>query len=99
MLYNETHYTDTNDMLKYLSMDKQEFNDNVENGHIQVLTLGTYNGASDTFTPFGVDNEDIFIAIAMYLEETCQGTKKEDVENISQFVFINEETKEIYLKD
>ena len=95
---NITTYKDFDEYLKFANTDKQEFEDKVEEGFIQTLTLGTYNGASDTFTPNEPTEENIKNAIYQYLVETCQGSTDTDIECLSQFVFIIQDTKEIYLE-
>ena len=93
-----TTYKDFDEYLKFTNTDPQEFDDKVEEGFIQELTLGTYNGASNTFTPNNPTNENIKNAIYRYLVETCQESTDNDTEQLSQYVFIIQDTKEIYLE-
>lgn len=60
----------------------EEFIDQIENGYIQEITCGTYNGATDTFTPWtltdrsildtilnALHDEDFYNFVAMYNDD------------------------------
>lgn len=50
--------------------DMDEFNSYVENLEIQDITCGTYNGASDTFTPWDITESNIHEAVKQFMNET-----------------------------
>lgn len=68
-LMNVTSYDDMKEFEKYNNMDCEEFDNNIENGFIQCITLGTYNGATDTFTKRGMTENHIVDAIFQDLHE------------------------------
>lgn len=74
-LYNVTSYADFEEFAEYNKGYTQDlFNNEVEDGYIQEITRGTYNGATDTFTPWTLSNESLFDTI---LSEIKEATFKE----------------------
>lgn len=68
-LMNVTSYDDMKEYEKYNNMDCEEFKDNIENGFIQDITLGTYNGYNKEFTKRGITENHIIDAIFQDLHE------------------------------
>lgn len=56
ILANITHYEDFEEYEKYNNLTYEEFEDCRESGFIYEITCGTYNGATDTFDPWAVNN-------------------------------------------
>ena len=63
ILNNVIHYKDFEEYKKYNNFNKEDFKEMMEDGNIQEITLGTYNGASDTFTKNIINNENIINTI------------------------------------
>ena len=62
-LNNIVHYKDFEEFEKYNNLDQEDFKEMMEDGNIQEITPGTYNGASDTFTKNIINNENIINTI------------------------------------
>ena len=62
-LNNIAHYKDFEEYEKYNNFDQEDFKEMMEDGNIQEITLGTYNGALDTFTKNIINNENIINTI------------------------------------
>lgn len=62
-LNNVMHYKDFEEFEKYNNLDHEDFKERIEDNYIQDITLGTYNGASDTFTKNIINNENIINTI------------------------------------
>ena len=63
ILNNIIHYKDFEEFEKYNNLDQEDFKERIEDNYIQDITLGTYNGASDTFTKNIINNENIINTI------------------------------------
>ena len=63
ILNNIIHYKDFEEFEKYNNLDQEDFKEMMEDGNIQEITLGTYNGALDTFTKNIINNENIINTI------------------------------------
>ena len=63
ILNNVIHYKDFEEYEKYNNFNKEDFKEMMEDGNIQEITPGTYNGASDTFTKNIINNENIINTI------------------------------------
>src|SRR5699024_12424089 len=63
MLNKNAEYKDFEEYEKYNNIDKEDFKEMMEDGNIQEITLGTYNGALDTFTKNIINNENIINTI------------------------------------
>ena len=63
ILNNVIHYKDFKEYEKYNNFNKEDFKEMMEDGNIQEITLGTYNGALDTFTKNIINNENIINTI------------------------------------
>lgn len=66
---NVTLYKDFAEYEKYENVDGAEFIELEENGFIGNLTLGTYNGATDTFQKRTIDDSHILEAILTDIHE------------------------------
>lgn len=55
-LNNVTHYNDMTEFLTYNNMTADEFEEDNEDGVIMCITRGTYNGATDSFTPWDLSD-------------------------------------------
>ena len=63
ILNNIIHYKDFEEYEKYNNLDQEDFKERIEDNYIQEITLGTYNGALDTFTKNIINNENIINTI------------------------------------
>ena len=63
ILNNIIHYKDFEEFKKYNNLDQEDFKERIEDNYIQDITLGTYNGALDTFTKNIINNENIINTI------------------------------------
>ena len=63
ILNNIIHYKDFEEFEKYNNLDREDFKERIEDNYIHDITLGTYNGASDTFTKNIINNENIINTI------------------------------------
>ena len=84
---NIEHYEDFEEYEKYNNLTYEEFEDYRESGFIQDITCGTYNGATDTFYPWEINNGNLIDTIFqdiqdgdLYegLEEYSEGTRNID---------------------
>lgn len=98
---NVTLYKDFAEYEKYENVDGAEFIELEENGFIGNLTLGTYNGATDTFQKRTIDDSHILEAILTDIHE-CElygllddREVDDDQREMSQADYIREYT-EIY---
>lgn len=69
ILYNVTHYKDFEEYEKYNNVDAEEFKDKVAVGFIQDITCGTYNGATQTFTPWELNDGNLIDTIIQDIRE------------------------------
>ncbi|UXU70136.1 hypothetical protein [Mammaliicoccus sciuri] len=69
-LLNVTHYNDFEEYQKYNNLNKEEFNEQIEKGFIQEITLGTYNGATNTFYKQDITDNHILQAIESEVSES-----------------------------
>lgn len=69
-LLNITHYNDFKEYEKYNNIDSEEFKEELELGYIQEITLGSYNGAADTFTKRDITDNHIIEAIKTAINES-----------------------------
>lgn len=67
---NITHYKDFKEYEKYNNIDIEEFREKLELGYIQEITLGLYNGATNTFTKRDITNNHIIEAIKTEIIES-----------------------------
>lgn len=69
-LLNITHYNDFKEYEKCNNIDTEEFKEELELGYIQEITLGLYNGATNTFTKRDITDNHIIEAIETAIEES-----------------------------
>lgn len=69
-LLNITHYNDFKEYQKYNNLDQEEFNRMLKVGHIQDITLGTYNGSTNTFDRDIITSDHIINAINTEIKES-----------------------------
>ena len=63
ILNNIIHYKDFEEFENYNNLNQEDFKERIEDNYIQDITLGTYNGALDTFTKNIINNENIINTI------------------------------------
>lgn len=69
-LSNVTHYKNFEDFEQYEDITQNEFNELLENYEIQEITLGTYNGATNTFQKREITDGHILDAIQTEINES-----------------------------
>ncbi|MEB6232589.1 hypothetical protein [Mammaliicoccus sciuri] len=69
-LLNITHYNDFKEYQKYNNLDQEEFIRMLKVGHIQDITLGTYNGSTNTFKRDIITSDHIINAINTEIKES-----------------------------
>lgn len=82
-LSNITRYKDINDYkqdYETLEEAQADFNEKVENGFIQNITLSTYNGATQESTFYELTDENILEAIYTDLHETDSYDMLQEIE-------------------
>ena len=79
ILNNVIHYKDFEEYEKYNNLNQEDFEERIEDNYIQDITLGTYNGALDTFTKNIINNENIINTIIT------------DIRNIDFYNFFEDE--------
>lgn len=65
-----TEYQTLDEYLQSENMTADDFSEAKENGYIQEITCGTYNGASDTFTPWQLTPENVAETIRIDMLES-----------------------------
>lgn len=86
-LANVTRYKDMNDYkqgYETLEEAQADFDEKLENGYIQNITLSTYNGATQESTFFELTDENILEAIYTDLHETEFYSMLEEMEENSE---------------
>ena len=88
ILNNIEHYEDFEEYSRYNNVSLEEFEDYQERGFIQDITCGTYNGATDTFTPWEANDDNNLIRAIINdirvsdlyesLEDYVEGTRNID---------------------
>lgn len=82
-LSNITRYKDMNDYkqdYETLEEAQADFNEKLENGYIQNITLATYNGATQESTFYELTDENILEAIYTDLHETDSYSMIQEIE-------------------
>ncbi|MFQ3843301.1 hypothetical protein AABD41_01480 [Staphylococcus pseudoxylosus] len=69
-LLNVTYYKKFSDYQSHYNISKDEFNEEIEKGSIQDITLGTFNGATNTFTNRKITNNHIIESIETEIKES-----------------------------
>uniref|UniRef100_A0AAU8GVU2 Uncharacterized protein n=1 Tax=Mammaliicoccus phage MSShimriz1 TaxID=3230127 RepID=A0AAU8GVU2_9VIRU len=71
-LFNKVaEFKDLQEYLDHMVYEtKEDFQEKLQEGFIQNLTRGVYNGATDTFTPNTLNAKELVLALQQYLYET-----------------------------
>lgn len=69
ILYLVNHYEDFTEYERCTNTDAEEFQEEIDNGFIQLLTLGQYNGATDEFTAWELTDNHIVESIETVVYE------------------------------
>jgi len=69
ILSNITKYENFEEYSKYMNTDKEEFKENEANGFVINITCGTYNGATDEFTPCRITDDNIIDTLVQALSD------------------------------
>lgn len=85
-LSNITYYKDFEDFQQYEDMTQDEFNELLENYEIQEITLGTYNGATNTFQKREITDGHILDAIETEINESNFIEMFEEINNYDDLV-------------
>lgn len=62
-------YDNMQDFLYCENMEHEEFTDLYNNGWYNDITCGTYNGATDTFTPYELNEENIIMTLSQMMND------------------------------
>lgn len=98
------NYNELKDYLKEQNLETWEFTEKLENGFVTDITCGTFNGASDIFTPWEINNKNLRDTINNAISEfdlndveTGNSLTISDVINIYN-VFYIKDTKKVYIE-
>ena len=102
-LNNIVHYKDFEEFEKYNNLDQEDFKEMMEDGNIQEITPGTYNGASDTFTKNIINNENIINTIITDIRDIDfhnffedEFIKENNIKNSSDWILLYTEFYEVF---
>ena len=105
-LNNISHYKDFEEFEKYNNLDQEDFKEMSEDGYIQDITPGIYNGASDRFINSIINDENIIKAIKTEIIETDFSSffdnefiKENDIKNSSDWVLLYTEFYYVFTLD
>ena len=89
-LFNKVSiYKDMEDLEEKGFMDREQLEEDLQEGFIQDLTRGVYNGALDTFTPNTLNAEELAGALQLYLHEidwlSILYTQHEEADDLETF--------------
>lgn len=79
ILYLVNHYEDFTEYERCTNTDAEEFQEEIDNGFIQLLTLGQYNGATDEFTAWELTDNHIVESIRTAVIEVGLADQLEDI--------------------
>lgn len=68
-LANITHYKDFAEYAKFENDNREDFQSKIDDGFIQDISIGVYNGATDTFLRSELNDENIIMAIREEVNE------------------------------
>lgn len=85
-LSNVDQYKDFKDFQTHEDMTQEEFNEGLENGMIQNITLGTYNGATNEFYKREITDAHIVNAIEVEVQESEFKYMFEEIKNHQELV-------------
>lgn len=69
ILYMLNEYDNMQDFLQCENMDREEFTDLCNDGFYSEITCGTYNGATDTFTPYELTDQNIIMTLSQMMSD------------------------------
>lgn len=105
-LNNVSHYKDFKEYEKYNNLDQEDFEELLNDGYIQDITLGTYNGSTNIFTNDIINNEHIIKAIKTEIIETDFSSFFEDefieennIKNSSDWILLYTEFYYVFTLD
>lgn len=81
VLGNIEHYEDFEEYSKDNDTSLEEFTDYQERGFIQDITCGTYNGATQTFTPWEINEGNLIDTI---IQDIGYGVLYESLEDFAE---------------
>lgn len=87
---NVSQFKDFETFELFENVTKQEFLSDLQLGFYLDLTLGSYNGHSNYFTPRSITNEHIYDSIVTYLYLTDYNALSHINENLSEFELVYE---------
>ena len=106
VLDNVSYYKDFKEYEKYNNLDQEVFKELLDDGYIQDITLGTYNGSTKTFTKDIINNEHIINAIKTEVIETDFSSffedefiKENNIKNSSDWVLLYTEIYYVFTLD
>ena len=106
ILNNVIHYKDFEEYEKYNNFNKEDFKEMMEDGNIQEITPGTYNGASDTFTKNVINNENIINTIITDIRDIDfynffedEFIEENNIKTFSDWVLLYTEFYEVFTLD
>lgn len=106
ILNNVSYYKDFKEYEKYNNLDQEVFKELLDDGYIQDITLGTYNGSTKTFTKDIINNEHIINAIKTEVLETDFSSffedefiKENDIKNSSDWILLYTEIYYVFTLD
>ena len=106
ILNNVIHYKDFKEYEKYNNFNKEDFKEMMEDGNIQEITLGTYNGALDTFTKNIINNENIINTIITDIRDIDfynffedEFIKENNIKTFSDWLLLYTEFFEVFTLD
>ena len=82
--FNVSQFKDFETFELFENVSKQEFLSNLQLGFYLDLTLGSYNGHSNRFTPRSITNEHIYDSIVTYLYLTEYDDLDHITENLTE---------------
>ena len=62
-------YDSMQEFLQCENMDKLEFEELCDNGWYSEITCGTFNGASNTFTPYQLNEENVILTLSQMMND------------------------------
>lgn len=62
-------YDSMQEFLQCENMDKLEFEELYDNGWYSEITCGTFNGASNTFTPYQLNEENVILTLSQMMND------------------------------
>lgn len=69
ILYVLNEYDNMSDFLECENMDHEEFTDLYNDGFYSEITCGTYNGSTDTFTPYELTDQNIIMTLSQMMND------------------------------